>query len=229
MLVLAWVYFGLFVAYTAAHLYGSLKQRSSLRGATKPVILLTLLGMYLEYMHFKGAGPSLLLVFALLCSWLGDVLLIPRGVKWFAAGGFFFWASHMLFIFTYRESGIVFGNIPAVLIVLIALVYAAAAIFLALKLKPHLPDKLFCPVFIYLLTNGVMNAFAWYRLLSGGCTALSGLATGVGALLFFASDATLFFVRFDKNSPIRSHFPVMLTYSLAELLIVLGLMLQATV
>ena len=225
MLYLVITYAALFFIFTGIHLYGSYIKRDSLRAPTKPIILLAILGMYLEWMHMHGADPSALVVFALLTSWLGDVLLIPKGVKWFTMGGISFWISHFLFIFAYKESGIVFSQINPVLLVLIPLVYFVVVTFLFTKLKKSLPKPLFYPMYFYLLTNGAMNVFAWFRLLSGSCTVLSGIITGVGALLFFISDCALFFVRFDKDSKIKSHFLVMLTYSLGEFLIVLGLML----
>lgn len=225
MLYMVYVYAGLFVIFTGLHLYGSYIKRDSLRAPTKPVILLAILGMYLEWAHFKGADPSVFLIAALLTSWLGDVLLIPKGVRWFTAGGIAFWISHAMFILAYNESGIVFANISPVFIVLIAAVYAVVAVLVFRALRPHLPKPLFYPMFFYLLTNGAMNAFAWYRLLSGSCSLASGLITGIGALAFFVSDSSLFFVRFDKQARIKSHFAVMLTYSVGEFLIVLGLML----
>lgn len=227
MSYLVYLYLVLFVVFTAIHLYGSLIKRDSLRAPTKPVILLALLGFYLEWTRCRGIDPSALLVFALAASWLGDVLLIPKGVKWFTFGGIAFWLSHLLFILAYKESGIMFSAINPVYIVLIALAYASVVTFLFTKLKKSLPKPLFYPMYFYLLTNGAMNAFAWFRLLSGSCSVISGLVTGIGALLFFISDCTLFFVRFDKDSPIKSHFAVMLAYSVGELMIVLGLMLLA--
>lgn len=226
MLYLVYTYLAMFVVFTGVHLYASLIKRDSLRGPTKVVILLAILGVYLEWMHYKGADPSAILVFALLTSWLGDVLLIPKGVKWFTLGGIAFWASHFLFIFAYYKSGVNFAAFSPVWIAVIALVYAVTVCILFRKLKPWLPKPLFYPMFLYLLTNGAMNSFAWFRLLSGSCSLLSGIITGVGALLFFISDCSLFFVRFDKECPIKSHFPVMLTYSIGELLIVLGFMLM---
>ena len=218
------MYVALFAIFTGIHLYGSYIKKDALRGPTKVVILLAILGMYLEFAHYKGADPSMFVVFAILTSWLGDVLLIPKGVKWFTAGGIAFWISHFLFIFAYIESGIVFSKLNPIVVVLISLVYAVTVVILFSKLKKSLPKALFYPMFLYLLTNGAMNVFAWFRLLSGSCTLLGGILTGIGALMFFISDSSLFFVRFDKNSKIKSHFIVMLTYSLGEFLIVLGLM-----
>lgn len=221
------LYLAIFLAFTGVHLYASKIRRASLRMATKPVILLAILGMYLEYVHYAGADPSAIVVFALVMSWLGDVLLIPDGVKWFSAGGVAFLLSHLLFIFAYNESGIVFSAISPAVIVLVSLVYAVTVCLVFAKLRPSLPKGLFYPMFAYLLTNGAMNCFAWFRLFSGSCSTLCGLITGIGALLFFISDCTLFFVRFDKKFPIKSHFTVMLTYSVGEFLIALGFMLLA--
>ena len=91
-------------------------------------------------------------------------------------------------------------------------------------LRPYLPGALFWPMLLYLLINGGMNCFAWFRSMSttGGAAAL----TALGALLFYISDTALFFVRFNNESRIRTHFPVMLTYSAGELLIILGLILN---
>lgn len=220
------IYIAIFAVFTALHLYGSCIKKDSLRAPTKPVILLAILGMYLEYARFTGAEPSAPLVFALLTSWLGDVLLIPKGVRWFTAGGTVFWTSHFLFIWAFISSGISFSTISPVIIVLIALVFIAAVCFIFSRLRRCLPKALFYPMFLYLLTNAAMNVFAWFRLLSGSCSPASGLITAIGALLFFLSDSSLFFVRFDKNSPFKSHFPVMLTYSMGEFMIILGFMLS---
>ena len=49
---------------------------------------------------------------------------------------------------------------------------------------------------------------------------LATVVTFIGAVLFFASDSTLFFVRFKKDGLLKTHFLVMLTYILGEFLIV---------
>ena len=227
MLYLVYLYAAFFFIFTGIHLYASYIKRDSLRAPTKPVILLCILGMYLEWMHYKGLTPSAYVVFALTTSWLGDVWLIPKGVKWFTIGGIAFWASHFLFIQSYWQSGIDFANISPFLIALVIVVYVPVVVVVFAKLKKWLPKPLFYPMFFYLLTNGIMNMFAWFRLMSGACSLSSGLITAIGALMFFISDSTLFFVRFDKTSSVKTHFLVMLTYSVGEFLIVLGLMLLA--
>ena len=66
-----------------------LKKNQKLRSITKPFLLLSLLGFYV----FAARNVLLLIVLALFFSWLGDVLLIPKGVKWFTAGGISFMIS----------------------------------------------------------------------------------------------------------------------------------------
>ena len=211
-----YVFLAVFLVSTAVHLYASLRKDTRLRNVTKPFILLSLLGFYV----LAARSVSAAVVLALLFSWLGDVLLIPKGIKWFTAGGIAFMISHAFFVAAYTKD-VVFSRIPVFLIVLLAVFFAAAVAFIFSKLKPHLPKALFYPMFLYLLINGTMNCFAIFRCVSAPSAAT--LTTAIGAALFFVSDTALFFVRFKKDSRLKTHFLVMLTYSIGELLIVLGL------
>ena len=206
-----------FCLSTVVHLYASLRKDTRMRNVTKPFILLSLLGFY----ALAARSPSVFIILALVFSWLGDMLLMPKGVKWFTAGGIAFMVSHAFFIAGYCRD-IVFSEIGVLPTVLLALFFTAAVAFIFYKLKPHLPKALFYPMFLYLLINGAMNCFAIFRCISAPSTAT--ILTAVGAALFFISDSSLFFVRFNKDSRLKTHFLVMLTYSLGELLIVLGLL-----
>ena len=208
----------LFFIVTGIHLYASLKQDRRLRNMTKPFILLLLLAWYC----LSANKVLITVVLALLFSWIGDVLLMPRGVKWFTAGGISFMVSHFFFILTYARMTD-FAGISRAAMILLPLVFFVSSIIVFKYLRPHLPKALFYPMLLYLLLNGAMNCFAWFRSMSTAGAA--GIITAVGALLFYVSDSSLFFVRFDKNSRLKTHFLVMLTYSLGELLIVLGLIL----
>ena len=108
------------------------------------------------------------------------------------------------------------------LVILLAAVFIALVAYIFSRLKPYLPKMLFYPMFLYLLINGTMNCFAVFRYVSIPTAAT--LTTCIGAVLFFISDSTLFFVRFKKDSRLQTHFWVMLTYSVGELLIILGLL-----
>ena len=183
----------------------------------KTILLLSLLGFYV----LAARTPAAAIVLALLFSWIGDVLLMPRGVKWFTAGGIAFMISHAFFIAGYWKD-VDFSRLPVPLIFFLAVFFTAAVALIFSRLRPHLPKALFYPMFLYLLINGAMNCFAIFRCVSGPSAAT--LTTAIGAALFFVSDTSLFFVRFNKESRLKTHFLVMLTYSIGELMIVLGLL-----
>lgn len=212
-----YVFLAVFIIATAIHLYASLKQDKKMRNMTKPFILLALLGFYV----LAARVPSTFIILALIFSWLGDVLLMPKGVKWFTAGGIAFMISHVFFILGYLKD-VNFAAIPVWLVILLAVFFVSVVTYIFSKLKPHLPKALFYPMFLYLLINGAMNCFAIFRWVSVPSAAT--LTTAIGAALFFISDSSLFFVRFNKDSRLKTHFLVMLTYSISELLIVLGLL-----
>lgn len=215
-----YVFLAIFIISSTVHLYASAKCNKKLRAQTKVLLLPSLLVWYC----LSVPEPLPIVIAALITSWLGDVLLIPKGVKWFSIGGISFLLSHLCFIAAYAVN-VSFSAIPLWAVLAAAAVYIAAVAFLFSKLKPHLPEKLFRPMFFYLLTNGAMNCFALYQLMSIPCLATA--ITFIGALLFFTSDSTLFFVRFKKDCLLKTHFEVMLTYTLGEFLIVLGLVMLA--
>ncbi len=212
-----YMFLAVFFISTAIHLFASARQDTRMRNISKPFLLLSLLGFYV----LAARSVSAAIVLALIFSWIGDVLLMPKGVKWFTAGGIAFMISHASFILGYMKD-IVFSRIAVPLIVFLAVFFAATVTFIFSKLKLHLPKALFYPMFLYLLINGGMNCFAIFRCVSLPTAAT--LTTAIGAALFFASDTSLFFVRFKKDSRLKTHFLVMLTYSIGEFLIVCGLL-----
>ena len=209
------IYLALFVLATGVHLYASATFNKKLRAISKPVILFSLLIYYLHAV----SNPSVFVIGAILLSWLGDLLLIPHGIGWFTAGGVSFLGSHILFIFAYLEKVNVFVS-PWYIYGIFGVFYLLSTIFIYIKLTKFMPHGLAIPMALYLLVNAAMNCFAIFRLFA--CVNPGSIITVVGAAMFFVSDAILFFVRFDKNSKLKSHFPVMIFYCLAELLIVLG-------
>lgn len=211
-----YAFLAVFIIASAVHLYASYINNRKLRAWTKGFILSALLGWYC----LSASPVQGILAAALLTSWLGDMLLIPRGIVWLTTGGISFLLSHVFFVLVHIPH-IDFQTISVWALVSAPAVYLIAVILVFIGLKPHLPKSLLLlPLFIYMLINITMNCFAFYQLMSAPCAATA--ITFAGAILFFASDSILFFVRFKKDSVWRNHFPVMLTYILAEFLIVWG-------
>ena len=206
----------IFTISTAIHLFASIKKNQKLRNYTKPFILLSLIVFY----SLAAKEVRWTIILALIFSWIGDLFLMIPGVKWFTVGGISFMISHLFFIIGYCPD-IVFSKINIFVIIILAISFFITVSIIFKNLKKHLPTKLFYPMYLYLLINGSMNCFAIFRYLSN--INQNTIITCIGAILFFISDSSLFFVRFDKNSKLKTHFLVMLTYSIGEFLIVLGL------
>ena len=127
-----YIFLAIFIVSTAFHLYASLRKETKKRNISKPFIILSLLGFYV----LAARQVSAAIVIALILSWIGDVLLIPKGIKWFTAGGISFMIGHFFFILGYLKD-IDFASIPVFLIILLAIFFTAAVLFIFSKLKPH--------------------------------------------------------------------------------------------
>lgn len=215
---MGYIFLFTFVFFTVWHLLSCVTRNEDNRKFSKGFILFSIIAFYLSV----DDDPSWLVFLAITFSWIGDLLLIPRGNKWFAMGGASFMVSHILFAICYGIR-LNFNNISFIYFIVFGVTYLLIVIFVFAKLKEYLPKVLFYPMFFYLLLNATMNTFAICRFVSD--TTRGPFITMVGAILFFISDVFLFFVRFNKNSRLKTHFAVMLTYSLGELLIVIGLMI----
>ena len=210
----------LYIAVSCLHLAASWRDDAAMRRKTKPFLLLLLLFYYL----FSVDKPSLFLVLALLTSWLGDVLLIPKGHKWFTMGGIAFMFSHLFFVLLYCTQ-ISPDRLRILPIVLLAAVYYGFSLFIIQKIRDNTPKAMVVPMYFYLFCNSTMNIFAMMQLLSR--PSLAAAVAYIGALLFYASDCCLYLVRYGDKPEIifKKHFTVMLTYLLGELLIVVGMMM----
>ena len=218
---MSYLFIALYILCSAVHLYHSWKDIPKKRAMTKPWLLLLLMLCYIT----STRDISWVLVAALLTSWLGDVLLIPKGHRWFMTGGISFLVSHFLFIALYVPS-VAFGEISWALIVPVALVYFGISILVIRTVKPTTPKLMVIPMWLYLIANSAMNLFALMRLLTLRST--GSLVAFTGAVLFFVSDCILFLVRYypAKQLVYKKHFSVMLAYLAGEALITLGILLN---
>ncbi|MBQ8084308.1 MAG: lysoplasmalogenase [Clostridia bacterium] len=226
MTIASYAFLILFFLFSGIHLVDSWKDDAAARKKTKPFLLIFLILFYVTAARGKG-GTEYHLLLALVTSWLGDVLLIPKGHHWFALGGVSFGASHVFFILVYTQN-IVFEGMNWWLVVPIALIYFAIAFAVIVAVQPTTPKIMVGPMYIYLLANATMNTFALMQLITHRSP--GSIVAYIGALLFFISDCTLFLVRYYKKNEdliFHKHFTVMLTYLAGELLIVIGMLMQA--
>ena len=223
-MVIAYVFLGLFVLASGVHLYHSWKDDAKKRAITKPMLLIFLLLFYIFAARQEPYQLSWVLVVAIATSWLGDVLLIPKGNVWFTCGGIAFLISHITFIAVYVPH-IDFTAVKWYIVIPVAIVYLAIALKIILSVKKNTPKIMVVPMYLYLIANSTMNIFALMQLMSN--MNFASIIAYIGAILFFTSDCTLFLVRYHDNKDIifKRHFTVMLTYLLGEALITVGILL----
>jgi uncharacterized membrane protein YhhN len=173
---------------------------------------------------FHGSFPSKkLLLSALVFSWIGDIILLfsDKHEAYLISGLIAFLISHMVYIITFskqlkirnRKNKAVFWIGVTVIIVYLLTMLAI--------LSPSLGDFKI-PVFVYALVISTMLLFAfkgfliwqepanWYILL--------------GAIIFVSSDSILAFDKFYLGaSIIQAPFLIMVTYLVAQYLIVKGI------
>lgn len=209
----------LFGVFSLIHLYHSFIDDSKARSKTKPFLLLFLMLFY----FLAAREKNYLLLSALFFSWLGDVLLIPKGDKWFFRGGIAFIFSHLFFIASYIPN-ITLKGIPWLAVIPAAIIYFGISFVIIRIIRPTTPESMVVPMYIYLLCNSTMNLFSFIQLLQHGNS--GALLALIGAILFFVSDCVLFIVRYGERPEViyKKHFSVMLAYLSGEFLIVLGML-----
>lgn len=124
---------------------------------------------------------------ALAFSWLGDVLLIPKGARAFFLGGLVaFLLGHLLYAVAFTGLGFDGAWLGA------GALFACVAAALALRwLMPHVEGGMVWPVRAYVAVISAMVVAA------AGATGHTGIGlVGAGALLFYVSDLAVARERF---------------------------------
>ncbi len=206
----------LYGVISVVHLYGSAIQNQTVRDLTKPLLMPALAAFYIA--STDAVNP--LVVAMIATSWLGDILLMLHGLKWFVSGGISFLVTHILLIGAYLPS-IRFRPADGWILAAYLLFGGGLIRSSAVHLKKYLPRQTIWMMIAYLAGNALMNLFAAIKSVSD--PSVGSVLILLGALLFLLSDALLFQVRFNKKAPFyHMHFNVMLTYILAKFMIVFG-------
>jgi uncharacterized membrane protein YhhN len=157
------------------------------------------------------------ILLALFFSWAGDVLLMFQqdDPNFFLAGLSSFLFAHIFYIIFFHKLR-VFENIPAkpLFLVLLVIYYGA----LVWWLNPYLGDMKL-PVRIYGIVISFMCMLALHMLFLRNRTA--GRYMMLGAVLFVVSDSLLAINKFYSSFELAGVL-IMLTYGMAQLLIVTG-------
>jgi uncharacterized membrane protein YhhN len=223
------VYFYLFFLLALTDWYLVLTDSNWLRNITKPLALLVLI----VWFSVSGGwqGQTALIGVGLIFSLAGDIFLLKSILSirpgMFQFGLFSFLVAQILYIIAFNKT---LPSINLAFLVLLCVIgaatyFGARYILLGLKRKPD-GQKLQGPVILYLAAISVMFFSASYTLFRPEWYLLHALLVAIGALLFYLSDTVLAvdaFVKPNKHADII----IMVTYHLAQVAIVSGMLLNA--
>ncbi len=213
------IIFGIYAVVVVLELLFIYFDQPQLRWFTKPLLMpLLMLGFYVDSNKRSGTLFYLIL-FALILSWAGDVLLQMKGM--FIPGLISFLLAHVFYILYFIKTGKGKKGLlqQQPLIGIPVLIYILIFLW---QLYPFL-DVLKIPVTVYGITIGAMLLMAinTKRKLNNDAAVLFF----IGALLFVISDSLLAVNLFAKSHFLLSIF-VMLTYAAAQYLIVKGALMN---
>ncbi len=206
----AWGAFALAAAASAGDLLSILRHDKRLEYATKPAVMVLLIGAAV-LLHPASQGERALFVVALVLGLVGDVfLMLPD--DFLMPGIAAFLAGHIAYAAGFRFAGFaIFGLVAGLVIVA-----ATAGLYLRRILsavqsgrRPNLRN----PVLAYAIVISLMTVSA---------TASGNLIAAAGGLLFFFSDVIFAWYRFVK--PVGWGQPVnIVVYQAGQALLVLSL------
>ena len=212
------VFFKIYIVFSILYLIVLFTGHENLDLYLKPA-LIPLLGFGV-YFHPKFLSRRILLN-ALIFSWIGDVILIFADIAeiYFILGLVSFLIAHITYCVLFNKQIIGEMQINKVLFGLGSLVIAFYLTAIILVLMPNLGD-LKIPVIVYAAVISTMLLFAFNGYLIWKKP--GALYIFLGAITFVISDSILAFDKF--HAPIeKSSFFIMLTYLVAQYLIVVGI------
>ena len=212
------VFFKIYIVFSILYLIVLFTGHENLDLYLKPA-LIPLLGFGV-YFHPKFLSRRILLN-ALIFSWIGDVILIFADIAeiYFILGLVSFLIAHITYCVLFNKQIIGEIQINKVLFGLGSLVIAFYLTAIILVLMPNLGD-LKIPVIVYAAVISTMLLFAFNGYLIWKKP--GALYIFLGAITFVISDSILAFDKF--NAPIeKSSFFIMLSYLVAQYLIVVGI------
>lgn len=183
----------------------------------KPAIVASLIVLVINTSSHLPKTIKNLTITALIFALLGDVLLMFAELSphFFSAGLVAFLLAHLYYVlvfFKHRN-----GDRSPLVFIVILLIYALVLFYF---LKDGLGVMLF-PVIIYMSIILTMATAAYLR--KNKVNSMSYRLVFTGAIFFMISDSILALNRFYESIP-WSNISIMITYAIAQYLIVLGIL-----
>jgi uncharacterized membrane protein YhhN len=191
-----------------------------LRDVAKPVIVISLAGYFFTATQLINSSLKKWIFFALLFSWMGDVLLMfqARNGIFFLLGLSSFLIAHIFYIIFFHKIRLAEAiKSRPVTLILVVIYYGLLISFLS----PYLGDMKL-PVRVYGVVISFMCMLAIHMLFLP--VKKAGLLLFTGALLFVISDSVLAIAKFYQPFT-GADVLIMLSYGLAQLFLTHGAIL----
>ena len=204
----------LYAVFSVWHLYSCIQNQQKLRKISKVLLLPAL-----TFWYYRSGGTVGFVYLALLCGWLGDIVLTkPQEYREKVIGSGLFGVGHIFYLICLFKMK-VFAGFNFLWIILIVL-GIGTGIIVYNKNKEPIIEKMRISCLLYFMLLGGMLGLSIATALSGDAR---GILRAVGYGCFLISDAMLVTQWFTVGDPHpKSDFKVMLSYIAAQLLIVLS-------
>lgn len=212
-------FFKIYVAFSILYLIIMLSGYERFDLFLKP-ILMPIIGFGV-FFYRKFPTQNILLA-ALAISWLGDVILLftDLGEIYFIVGLILFLAAHIMYCIIFNKQKMIRKKQNKPIFIFGSILIAIYLIGMVSILMPYL-GNLEIPVAIYASVISIMLLFAFNGFLVWGNP--GNQLVFAGAVFFIISDSILAVNKFYAPIP-KSSFLIMLTYLLAQYLIVVGVL-----
>lgn len=211
------IWITIYLAALTVDLIAVYSNNDTVRYVTKPMLMPLLVGYFIASTSTTASPLKKWIIFALVFSWLGDVLLMfeSENSSFFIFGLVAFLIAHIFYIILFDRVRVKEKVKQSLLPLLPIAIYYILLISL---LQPYL-DEMRKPVSIYGIIISIMLSFAidLWRLKDR----VASFLIIFGALLFIASDSLLAINKF-YNAFEYAGIAIMLTYGIAQLLMGLG-------
>lgn len=198
---------------------GNIESLSQFHYFTKPLILVSLIMFFWTKSKHLPKGVRNIMLLALLFSLTGDILLmfVDKAANFFIGGLIAFLLAHIMYILVFlKKRNKTISPLP---IIIILLVYAIGIFYM---IEGGL-DDMQIPVLLYLTVILTMVVMASLR--KGKVSNKSYNLVFIGALFFVISDSVLSINKFYQSFA-SAGLIIMFTYTLAQYLIVMGILKQ---
>jgi uncharacterized membrane protein YhhN len=190
-------------------------ERPTIRIVSKICLMPTLVLFFV----FKSDSFSFTIILAIIFSWFGDILLVKPKKLGLYAGIFSFLAAHISYTLAFIDL------VPGIniIVLIVSFLFVLSLERLLLK-KFHIQNnyKIFAIIYgivIDFLVVSSLQVFIWYK-------NISGFFLVIGSISFFISDTLLVCFNTIKTMIKNSFMGIMLTYTIAQVCIVIGYVLK---